>query len=129
MANHVGSEGTVHIGTTAIAELRSWELTVENNQIDDSTLADTWDTHAVGSSRWSGSATAFWDETDTNGQEAIDIGTKVLIKFYPEGSSATDIYYQGTASPSQITRRASRNNMVEVEFNFVGDGTLTQTNV
>ena len=128
-ANHTGSEGVVHIGTTAIAELRGWELTEEGIPIDDTVLSDTWDTHKNGTNRWSGSATAFWDETDTNGQEAINVGTKVALKFYPEGATATDIFFTGTASPTSITRRATVNGMVEVDFQFQGDGALVQTNV
>ena len=129
-ANHKGSEGVVHIGTSAIAELRSWELSVEGATIDDTTLSDTYETHQNGLSSWGGSASAFWDETDTNGQEAIDIGTKVTLKMYPEGSSSSDTYYVGTASPTRITRRvAGLNAMVEVDFEFKGDGTLSQTTV
>src|SRR5690242_21268508 len=115
MANHKGNEGVVHIGTTAIAELRGWELTEEGNTIDDTTLADTADTHQNGTNKWSGSASAFWDETDTNGQEAINVGTKVTLKMYPEGASSSDTYFVGTASPTRITRRATGpNSMVEV---------------
>lgn len=124
--NHKGSEGVVHIGTSPIAELRGWELSEEGSQIDDSVLADAWDTHQTGSNRWSGSATAFWDETDANGQEAINVGTKVGLTFYPEGTAGTSTRFVGTASPSTITRRAARNGMVEVDFNFVGDGALVQ---
>lgn len=129
MANHKGSEGTVHIGTTAIAELRGWEFSEENTPIDDSILSDTWDTNQAGSNRWSGSASAFWDETDTNGQEAVNVGTKVTLKMYPEGTGTASVYFLGTALPTQITRRAARNGMVEVDFNFTGDGALTQTTV
>jgi hypothetical protein len=129
MANHKGSEGTVHIGTTAIAELRGWEFSEENTQIDDSVLADAWDTHQAGSNRWSGSASAFWDESDTNGQEAINVGSKVTLKMYAEGTGSSAVYWVGTATPSQITRRAARNGMVEADFNFAGDGSLSQTTV
>ncbi len=70
---------------------------------------------------------AFWDETDTGGQEAISVGTKVALKMYPEGTTAADTYYYGTASPTRITRRAQGpNSMVEVDFSFVGDGAITK---
>lgn len=127
MANHTGNEGTVHIGTNPIAELRSWEFTEEANTIDDTTLNDTWETHRNGTQRWSGRATAFWDESDTNGQEGINLGTDVTLKFYPEGATTGDIFWSGTASPTRITRRASGpNGMVEVDFEFLGTGALTQ---
>ena len=129
MANHKGSEGTVHVGTTAIAELRGWELTHENEPIDDTILSDADRTFQAGVNNWSGSATAFWDETDTNGQEALDIGASVTLKFYAEGTASTDVYYTGTALVTSIVRRASLQTMVEVEFRFRGTGALSQTAV
>jgi hypothetical protein len=41
MANHKGSEGTVHIGTDAIAEIKSYSVNESMNVIDDSTIGDT----------------------------------------------------------------------------------------
>lgn len=129
-ANHKGKEGTVHIGTTAIGELRSWELSEEGDTIDDTILADDWETHKNGLNRWSGNASAFWDESDTSGQEAINVGTKVTLKMYPEGTGTAGTYFIGTASPTNITRRATGpNGMVECDFAFKGDGALAQTTV
>jgi len=128
-ANHKGSEGTVHVATTAIAELRSWELTHTMEPIDDTVLADTNRTHQAGLNSWSGSASAFWDETDTTGQEALTIGASVTLKFYPEGATSADQYYTGTASVTGITRRANIQGMVEVDFTFQGNGALTEATV
>jgi hypothetical protein len=126
-ANHKGSEGTVHVGTSAIAELRGWELTHSMEPIEDTVLSDTDRTYQSGLKSWTGSATAFWDETDTTGQEALTAGASVTLKFYPEGASATDVFYTGTALVTEITRRAAINGMVEVDFNFRGTATLTRT--
>jgi len=129
MANHRGSEGVVHVGTTAIAELRSYEYSVENEPIDDTILSDSDRTRQSGLNSWSGSASAFWDETDTNGQEALDAGSAVTLKFYPEGASSSDTYHIGTAIVTGVTRRASVNGMVEADFSFAGNGALAQTTV
>jgi hypothetical protein len=126
MANHRGSEGTVHVGTTAIAELRGWELSESMEPIDDTVLADTARTFQSGLNGWSGSASAFWDETDTNGQEALTIGASVTIKFYPEGATLGDTFYTGTTLVTGITRRAAINGMVEVDFTFQGTGALSE---
>lgn len=128
-ANHKGSEGTVHVGTTAIAELRGWELTHSMEPIEDTVLADTDRTYQSGLNNWSGSASAFWDETDTTGQEALTIGASVTLKFYPEGASSTDQYYTGTALVTDITRRAAIQGMVEVDFTFRGTGALSEATV
>lgn len=128
-ANHKGSEGVVHVGTTAIAELRSYEYSHTNEPIDDTVLSDTDRTFQSGVNSWAGSASAFWDESDTNGQEALDIGSAVTLKFYPEGASQSDTFHQGTAIVEGITRRAAINGMVEVDFTFRGSGALAQTTV
>lgn len=128
-ANHKGSEGTVHVGTSAIAELRSWELTETNEPIEDTVLADADRTYQSGLNGWNGSATAFWDETDATGQEALTKGASVTIKFYPEGVTSGDQYYTGTALVTNITRRAAIQGMVEVDFQFQGTGALTETTV
>ncbi len=128
-ANHKGSEGVVHVGTSAIAELRSWETSESANTINDTTLADTWETNQVGTKSWSGQATAFYDETDTNAQQTLAVGSKVTLKFYPEGTATNSTYKVGTAVVTAVKGSAAINGMVEREFSFTGDGALTETTV
>lgn len=128
-ANHRGNEGTVHVGTTAIAELRGWELNESANTINDTVLSDAWETNQVGTKSWSGQATAFYDETDTNAQEALTIGGTVTVKFYPEGTATAAAYKSGAVIVTGIKASAAINGMVEREFSFTGNGALTQTTV
>lgn len=128
-ANHKGSEGYVYVGTTAIGELRSYELNESANVIDDTTLNDTYETKQVGNKSWSGSASCFQDETDTNGQEALTLGAGVTLKFYFEGTGTGAMYKTGSAIVTGIRAGASINGMVERDFTFVGNGTLSQTTV
>jgi hypothetical protein len=127
MANHKGSEGVVRVSATAIAELRSWELSHSMEPIEDTILSDTDRTYVAGLNSWSGSATAFWDETDTNGQEALTIGASVTLGFYAEGTATGDVYYTGTGLVTGITRRAAIQGMVEVDFTFQGTAALTRS--
>ena len=129
MANHKGSEGVVHVGTAAVAELRSWEITENNTLIDDTTLNDTWETKQAGNSNWSGSASTFWDETDTNGQEVLDIGSSVTLKCYLEGTGTGATYKIGTAIVTGVTGSGAINGMCERNFSFTGNGALNQTTV
>ena len=41
MANHKGSDGTVHVGTDAVAEIRSWSLESTADTSEDSVLGDS----------------------------------------------------------------------------------------
>lgn len=124
-ANHKGSEGTVKIGSNAIAEIRSWELSEAANTIDDTELADTAETHQSGTTSWTASVTCFWDETDTTGQGAMTIGASVTLNLYPEGATTGDKYFTGTASIIGINRSAAINGMVEASYQVKGSGALT----
>ena len=129
MSNHKGSEGVIHIGTNAVAEIRSYNLSESMNLIEDTNIGDTAKTFQSGSNEWEGSVDCFWDETDTNGQVALTIGASVTIKFYPEGTTSADTYYHGTALVTGITRGAATDGMVEATFSLKGTGALTTATV
>jgi hypothetical protein len=125
MANHRGSEGTVKAGANTIAEIRSWELGVSAEVIEDTELGDAAKTFQAGNYSWTGSVSCFWDETDTNGQVSLTPGASITLNMYPEGATTGDIYYSGSAIVTGITRRGSINSMVEAEFAFQGSGALS----
>lgn len=123
-ANHKGSEGSVKIGANAVGELRGWEVNHSNEPIEDTVLNDTDRTFQAGLNAWSGSATAWWDETDT-AQIALTVGASVTLTFHPEGTGTGNENYTGTALVTAITRRAAIQGMVEVDFTFQGTGALS----
>ena len=129
MANHAGSEGTVHVGANAIAEIKGWPLSESANIIDDSEIGDAWKTKKAGSKEWNGSIDCFWDETDTNGQVAMTMGASITLNLYPEGATTGDTYYTGSAIITGISRSAAVDGMVEVSFTFEGNGALTESTV
>ena len=124
-ANHKGSEGTVKVGANTVAEIRSWEMNVQADTIEDTELGDAAKTFKSGNYGWSGSVSCFWDETDTNGQEALTIGASVTLTLYPEGAATGAKTYSGSVIVTGITRRAGINTMVEADFTFQGAGALT----
>ncbi len=129
MANHKGSEGTVKIGANAIAELRSWSLEESMDPIEDTIMGETAKTFQSGQTEWSGSAEAFWDETDTTGQGALTIGASVTLNMHPEGDTSGDTFFTGTALVTGITRQAAHDGMVETSFTFRGTGALSESTV
>lgn len=124
MANHKGSEGTVHIGTDAIAEIKSYSISESMNVIEDTNIGDTAKTYQSGTTEWDGSVDVFWDETDT-AQIALTNGASVTIKFYPEGATTGDKYYSGTALVTGISKSASVDGMVDASYTLKGTGALT----
>jgi predicted secreted protein len=127
MATHTGSEGTVRVGVNAIAEIRSYSVEETADTVEDSSMGDAYRSFKTTLKGWSGSVDVFWDETDTNGQVAMTVGTEVTINFFPEGATAgqTEKYYSGTAIVTGRTVTGSFDGMVESTITLQGTGALS----
>jgi predicted secreted protein len=124
MATHTGSEGTIKVGSTTVGELRSYSLEQTADTIEDTSMGDSTRTYKSALKGWSGSASLFFDETDS-GQTALALGTEIALKVYPEGASSGDKYYYGQAIITGSNISASFDGMVEAEVTFTGTGALT----
>ena len=126
MANHHGSEGVVRVGANTVAEVTGFSFTATAEYAEDTTLSDTAKTYNVTAiTSWNGSVTAFWDETDTTGQIALAPGANVSLVLAPEGVDSGDTRYSGNALVTEITRNVQCGAIMEVTFNFIGNGALT----
>ena len=124
MAIHKGSEGTVHVGTDAVAEIRSYSVEETADTLETTSMGDAARTHLASLTSFSGSLDVYWDEVDT-AQIALTVGTSVTIKFYPEGTASSAKYYSGTAIVTGVTRSASFDGLVEASISVQGTGALT----
>ncbi len=129
MATHAGSEGTVKSGANDIAEIRSFSLEESADTIEDTTMGDASRTYLTGLKTFSGSVDVFWDETDTDGQVSFAVGSSVTLAVYPEGDTAGDTYYSGSAIVTGRTITSSFDGMVEASFTLQGTGALTASTV
>ncbi len=128
MATHIGSEGALYSGANAVAEVRSFEVTESSATADTTSMGDTAETHTATLTSWEGSCTAWWDETDTNGQETFTIGASLSVTFAPEGNGTSgDVSYVGTATVTGRTVRSSHDGVVEASFTLKGNGALVRT--
>ena len=124
MATHTGSEGTIKIGANTLGELRSFSLETTGDTIETSNMGTTARTYKAGLTAWSGTASLFWDENDT-AQTALTTGSEITIAVYPEGATAGDKYYTGTAIVTAKSVSASFDGLVESSISFQGTGTLS----
>ena len=124
MATHTGSEGLIKVGTDTVGELRSFSLETTSDTIETSNMGTTARTYKAGLTAWSGTASLFWDETDA-GQTALALGTEIVIKVYPEGATAGDKYYTGSAIVTAKSVSASFDGLVESSISFQGTGALS----
>lgn len=129
MATHTGSEGVIYNDTNQVAEVRSFSIDEVMDTIEDTSMGDSSRSYKAGLKQFTATVSAFWDETDTNGQGGFDVGSEVTLKLYPEGNASGDTYYSGTALVTGKTINSSFDGMVEAEYSFQGSGALTETTV
>lgn len=129
MATHHGNEGTVKIGANTVAEIVSWSYSDTTETADDTAMGDAAKTHIAGQYSWEGEVACHWDETDTNGQQALTQGASVTLNLYPEGAGAGDTYYTGTATVISRSFTGTMNGIVSATFRFQGNGAVSKTTV
>jgi hypothetical protein len=126
MATFSGNDGVVEIGANNMAEVRSFTVNQTAETIDDTVMGDAWRSHLTGLKTWDGTVECMWDDTDTNGQEALTIGTSVSLTLCPEGDTTGDYTLSGTATVTGVTQTQSYDNTVVTRsFTFQGSGALT----
>ena len=125
MATHTGSQGTVKVGSNAVAELKNWTLDQSQDTVETTKLGDTTKTFSVTQSSSSGTMDCFWDETDTSGQGAMTIGATVTLNLYPEGATSGDTYYTGSAIINSVGVAQAHDGIVERTFGFQVTGAVT----
>lgn len=129
MATHAGSEGKVFIGTSQVAEVKSWSLEVTSDTVDASIIGTQWRKNQATIKSWSGSFDGFWDETDTTGQGALAVGATVTLNLYPEGDATGATFWTGNAIVTSIAYSGSFDGIVEATFSFTGSGALDEDTV
>ena len=125
MATHTGSAGTIKVGASAVAELRSFSIEETADTVEDTVMTDTARSFKATLTSFSGSADVYWYETDSSGQVALSVGSEVTIGFYPEGDASASTYYTGSAIVTGVSRSSSFDGMVEASISLQGNGALT----
>ena len=125
MANHKGSEGLVKVGSNTVAEIKDFSLSETAETIDDTTMGDSARTKKTSLTTASGSMTAFWDETDSDGQGAMTVGAEVTLNLYPEGATTGDTYATLSALITEKGVSTTLDGMVESTVSFEANGAVT----
>ena len=127
MATHLGKEGTVQVGSNAIAEIRGFSIDETIDTVEDTSMGDSSKTYLASIKDFSGSVDVLYDETDTNGQTALSVGSSVTLNFAPEGSDSGDVKLTGTAIVTGKSITSSFDGLVESTITVQGTGGLTTT--
>ena len=125
MATHLGKEGTVQVGSNSIAEIRGFSIDETIDTVEDTSMGDSSKTYLASIKDFSGSVDVLYDETDTNGQTALSVGSSVTLNFAPEGTDSGDVKLTGTAIVTGKSVTSSFDGLVESTITVQGTGGLT----
>ena len=129
MATLQGNNGTVLVGSTAIAEIRSFSVDETMDTIESTSMGDTYRSFETSLKQWNGSVDIFFDDTDTNGQGALTVGSEVTISIQVEGAASGSHKLSGGAIVTGRTINSSFDGLVEASLTLQGDGGLTEGTV
>lgn len=145
MANqiHTGSQGTVYVGGTPVASVRSFSIE-ETQETVDATVMNSggvaFRTNKPTFKAWSGTLDVYWtvdESVDINGNLDANVtegntlapgSTEVTIIFYPAGDSSYELGYEGNCLVTSRTISASVDGMIESSISVVGTTALATTN-
>ena len=129
MATHVGTSGVVKVGSNAVAEVTGFTIDETNDTVEDTSLTDTAKSYKALRKDATGTVECHWDETDTNGQTALAVGSSVTLNLYPEGDSSGDTYYTGTALVTGVSQNVSLDGVISRTINVQFSGGVSTTTV
>ena len=129
MANHTGQAGTVKLSSNAVGSVSGFSLDTTGDVIERSNLGSTAREYLAGRTSWSASVDCHFDETDTNGQQALTVGSSVALNLYPEGADSGDYYWSGTALVTGESHSVTLDDTIKSSFTAQGTGVLTRSTV
>lgn len=83
-----GKKGKFKVGTTVIAETRSWSVSITKNKDDDMSFGDDWRTQLLGTREWSITAEVNFDPASSTLIDAVLGETLVAVELYPDAGGA-----------------------------------------
>ena len=128
MATHLGKEGVVAAGGTAVGELRGFTLETTGDVVEDTALTDATKSFVAGRTSFSGTLEMHFDETDTP-QTSLTAGSSIAFILLPEGNSSGDRSFTGTGIVTGMSVNNSMDAIVSRTVTFQGTGALTKGTV
>ena len=130
MATHVGTSGLVKWnGSNTVAEVTGFSLSETNDTVEDTSLTDSAKSYLVLRKDATATVECHWDETDSNGQEALDVGTSATLELYPEGADSGDKYYSGSGIVTSASIGVTMDGVISRTFNFQISGGISHLTV
>ena len=131
MAQFQGKGGSIQFNSQAVAEVQSWSIDSEQDELDTTAMGADWRTFLGGLAAWTGEIELNLDYGDTNGQKVIidkllaatPVGTTTPVQFRVTATK----YVGGNALVRRINFRGNRDNLFTFVVSLRGSGALTPT--
>ena len=136
MATITGNNGTVSVGSTVLAAVRSFSVEMTRDTIETSVMGTDVRTYVSGMSSYSGTADIYFDPSEFDGGEStfnptagLVGGQPINVKFYVDyaAGSGNDSVFSGSAIITGYTVNSSMDGMVEASISFQGSGSVGYT--
>ena len=66
---------------------------------------------------------------NSNGQQALTVGSTVVLNLYPEGADSGDYYWSGSAIVTGESHSVTLDDTIKSTFTAQGTGVLTRSTV
>lgn len=129
MATETSANGVIKVGSNAVAEVTGYSINYTSDTVEDTVIGDTARTYKATLKSYTASIDAMYDQTDTTGQLALDVGTEITFSLYPSGETSGDKYYTGSGIITGRTISGSTGEMITATFEIQGSGDLTESSV
>jgi hypothetical protein len=129
MATETSANGVIKVGSTAIAEVTGYSITYTSDTVEDTVMGDSARTYKPTLKSYTASIDCMYDQTDTTGQGALDVGSEITYSLYPSGETSGDIYFTGSGIITSKALNGSTGEMISATFEVQGSGDLTESSV
>jgi len=129
MATETSANGVIKVGSDAVAEVTGYSITYTSDTVEDSVIGDSARTYKATLKSYTASIDAMWDQTDTNGQLALNVGDNISYSLFPSGETSGDIYFTGSGIVTSLAISGSVGEMISATFEVQGSGDLTESQV
>lgn len=129
MATETSANGVIKVGSDAVAEITGYSVTYTSDTTEDTVIGDSARTYKATLKSYTASIDAMWDQTDADGQLALNVGSEITYSVYPSGETSGDTYFTGTGIITSMAVSGSVGEMITASFEVQGSGDLTESTV
>ena len=129
MATETAASGVIKVGSTAVAEVTGYSITHTSDTVEDTNMGDSARTFKATLKSYTASIDCMYDQSDTTGQGALDVGSEITYSLYPSGETSGDIYYTGSGIITSRAISGSVGELITATFEVQGSGDLTESTV